>query len=228
MILMFEGAVVFQKLKSLGALKGMGNKIRGVVYVYRSDSWVETTTDNLLPGDIMNLKKTKGEGGEVIPADVLLLNGATVVSEASLTGESIPQMKERISEMSDEPLAIKGKHKSHVRYAGTTMLQAKSGEDSDYPLIPNSPDSGCVCFVLRTGFTSAQGKLVRVIEGSQEKVKGSEVRTKRRSRNERESPSAELQLTLLPSSSFLVSFHPSPAGRNRSPPSPPEGMGEQG
>jgi manganese-transporting P-type ATPase len=176
MILMFEGTVVFQKLKSLGALKGMGNKIRGV-YVYRSDSWVETTTDNLLPGDIMSLKKAKGEGGEVIPADVLLLNGATVVSEASLTGESIPQMKERISEMSDEPLAIKGKHKSHVMYAGTTMLQAKSGEDSDYPLIPNPPDSGCICFVLRTGFTSAQGKLVRMIEGSQEKVKGSEVRT---------------------------------------------------
>ncbi|GMI34445.1 hypothetical protein TrCOL_g4249, partial [Triparma columacea] len=76
--------------------------------------------------------------------------------------------------MSDEPLAIKGKHKSHVMYAGTTMLQAKSGEDSDFPLIPNPPDSGCVCFVLRTGFTSAQEKLVRMIEGSQEKVKGSE------------------------------------------------------
>jgi cation-transporting ATPase 13A1 len=69
-------------------------------------------------------------------------------------------------------------------YDGTTMLQAKSGEDSDFPLIPNPPYSGCVCFVLRTGFTSAQGKLVRMIEGSQEKVKGSEVRTKRKSRNE--------------------------------------------
>jgi len=176
MILMFEGTVVFQKLKSLGALKGMGNKIRDV-YVYRSSSWVQTTTDNLLPGDIMSLKKEKKEGGDVIPADVLLLNGSTVVSEASLTGESIPQMKERISEMDSESLAIKGKHKNHVMYAGTTMLQAKSGNASDFDLIPNPPDSGCVCFVLRTGFTSAQGKLVRMIEGSQEKVKGSEVET---------------------------------------------------
>jgi cation-transporting ATPase 13A1 len=86
-------------------------------------------------------------------------------------------MKERIAEMGDEALAIKGKHKSHVMYAGTTMLQAQSGEDSDYSLVPNPPDAGCVCFVLRTGFTSAQGKLVRMIEGSQEKVKGSEVET---------------------------------------------------
>ena len=34
MILVFEGTVVFQRLKSLNALKGMGNKIRDV-YVYR-------------------------------------------------------------------------------------------------------------------------------------------------------------------------------------------------
>merc|ERR1712238_468687 len=45
------------------------------------------------------------------------------------------------------------------------------------PSIPNPPDGGCVCFVLRTGFSSAQGKLVRMIEGSQEKVKGHEKET---------------------------------------------------
>ena len=81
MILMFEGTVVFQRLKSLGALKGMGNKVRGV-YVYRAESWAETTTDKLLPSDIVSLKKVKDEGGDVVPADLLLLNGSGVVSEA--------------------------------------------------------------------------------------------------------------------------------------------------
>lgn len=57
------------------------------------------------------------------------------------------------------------------------MLLAKEGEDGALPGIPNPPDGGCACFVLRTGFTSAQGKLVRMIEGSQEKVKGHEVET---------------------------------------------------
>ncbi len=177
MILMFEGTVVFQRLKSLGALKGMGNKIRDV-YVFREGNWTLTTTNMLLPGDIMSLTKTKEQGEDVVPADVLLLNGSSVVSEASLTGESVPQMKERIADLSDDDnLAIKTKHKSHVLYAGTTMLQVKAGADDVLEAIGNPPDGGCICFVLRTGFTSAQGKLVRMIEGSQDKVKGHEVET---------------------------------------------------
>ena len=43
--------------------------------------------------------------------------------------------------------------------------------------VDNPPDNGCICFVLRTGFSSAQGKLVRMIEGSQENVKGHEKET---------------------------------------------------
>ena len=112
----------------------------------------------------------------MVPADIILLNGSTVVSEASLTGESVPQMKEKISEMNSvDELAIKGKHKNHIMYAGTTILQAKAGDSSGVCTLPNAPDDGCVCFVLRTGFTSAQGKLVRMIEGSQDKVKGHEI-----------------------------------------------------
>merc|ERR1712127_278426 len=46
-----------------------------------------------------------------------------------------------------------------------------------YPHLPPPPDNGCTAFVLRTGFLSSQGKLVRMIEGSQEKVKGHERET---------------------------------------------------
>jgi cation-transporting ATPase 13A1 len=204
MILMFEATVCFSRLKSLGALRGMGNKARPV-WVHRVDRWCQVETTELLPGDIMSLTRVKphfaknddktkkrmnkveDEGGDIVPADLLLLRGSTVVNEASLTGESVPQMKEGLMEMEDgEHLSMKVKHKNSVAYAGTKMLQCKGAAEveaqtgfskSSYANIPMPPDNGCICFVLRTGFSSAQGKLVRMIEGSQEKVKGHEKET---------------------------------------------------
>ena len=222
MILTFEATVVFSRIKSLSALRGMGNTARKI-RVFREGVWTKAWTTELLPGDIMSLtrsvkKKMKTDGaavvdpksdssedGDVVPADVLVLRGSTVVNEASLTGESVPQMKEGISELVEgEHLDMKTRHKTHVLYAGTKILQCKgveaieveeaSSEEEEtedgnkeakssstyhhkYGDIPNPPDGGCICFVLRTGFSSAQGKLVRMIEGSQEKVKGHERET---------------------------------------------------
>eukprot|EP00986_Skeletonema_menzelii_P014146 scaffold8992_cov144-Skeletonema_menzelii.AAC.2 len=219
MILTFEATVVFSRIKSLGALRGMGNTARKI-RVFREGVWTKIWTTELLPGDILSLtrsvkkknsteavvdpktdKSESSEDGDVVPADVLVLRGSTVVNEASLTGESVPQMKEGISELVEgENLDMKTRHKTHVLYAGTKILQCKgvevvqeeeasSEEDEDgknvvpttsnhtYGDIPNPPDGGCICFVLRTGFSSAQGKLVRMIEGSQEKVKGHEKET---------------------------------------------------
>ena len=166
---------------------------------------MKTTSDSLVPGDIISVIKEKGDGGDMVCADVVLLRGSAVVSEASLTGESVPQMKEGLVELNEFALNIKAKHKNHVMYAGTKMLQVKgensrkegdddyvdvaadaadvdaaaafaaaadAAADADADVIPTAPDGGCVCFVLRTGFLSAQGKLVRMIESSQEKVKG--------------------------------------------------------
>lgn len=186
MVLMFEGTVVLQRLQSMKALRGMGNPSR-LVYVFRSNRWERVDTTALLPGDILSLTRVKPEkankateGGDIVPADLLLLRGSAVVNEASLTGESVPQMKEGLVDSeAGEHLSMKNKHKMNVAYAGTKMLQCKGDDGSSqlYPRIPVPPDNGCVCFVLRTGFASAQGKLVRMIEGSQEKVKGHERET---------------------------------------------------
>uniref|UniRef100_A0A7S4HIT1 P-type ATPase A domain-containing protein n=1 Tax=Odontella aurita TaxID=265563 RepID=A0A7S4HIT1_9STRA len=216
MILMFEGTVVFSRIKCMSALRGMGNKPRPVL-VYRMGRWQSILSFDLLPGDVMSLtrhrppaakgdksdvadKKVKqeDEGGDIVSADVLLLRGSCVVNEASLTGESVPQMKEGLHEIVEgEDLSMKTTHKGHVLYAGTKILQCKgidvveaeeASSDEDvsgdaakeskvYGDIPKPHDGGCLCFVLRTGFSSGQGKLVRMIEGSQEKVKGHEKET---------------------------------------------------
>jgi cation-transporting ATPase 13A1 len=150
----------------------MGNK-KGNVNVYRKGEWVEISSDKLLPGDIYELAKTEEETS--VPCDGLLLNGSAVMNEASLTGESTPQMKEAISvdeNNAHEALDMNNRHKVHVLYAGTTLLQHtddKMSTDNDARSL-KPPRRGVVCFALRTGFQSAQGKLVRMIEYSNEQV----------------------------------------------------------
>jgi cation-transporting ATPase 13A1 len=58
--------------------------------------WVQITSEDLVPGDVFSLRN---EGNEEVsvPCDILLLHGAAVLNEASLTGESTPQMKEGVT-----------------------------------------------------------------------------------------------------------------------------------
>ena len=99
------------------------------------------------------------------------------MNEASLTGESVPQMKDRLaaegssSDSKDKTLDLQGRDRVHVMFAGTTLVTAKQGENSSSNTgVPNTPDGGCLCYVLRSGFLSAQGELMMMIEFSQQKV----------------------------------------------------------
>jgi cation-transporting ATPase 13A1 len=127
----------------------------------------------------------------------VLLRGGAVVNESTLTGESVPQLKDPIAvdaACSDEPLDIKSKHRVHTLYSGTQLMQSTAANagastagasaiTSDAPDAPDAggamvnvadvpppPDGGCVCFVLSTAFSSSQGELMRMIEFSTAKV----------------------------------------------------------
>lgn len=122
-----------------------------------------------------------------IPADILLFNGSCIVNEAMLSGESTPLLKESIQFLEgNEPLDIDGVHKNAVLFSGTKVLQATlSGliqllmrkpclipllfQAQYEPPIP-TPDGGCLGVVLRTGFGTAQGQLIRTMIFSTERV----------------------------------------------------------
>ena len=93
-----------------------------------------------------------------------------------LTGESVPQVKEAVDGggyREDERLDLEDSaHKRHVIFGGTVVVDHKTfSNDSSscktssyHPSIPSpAPDGGCLCYVLRTGFSTSQGSLLRTM-----------------------------------------------------------------
>jgi len=120
--------------------------------------------------------------GCTIPADLLLLNGRAVVNEAMLTGESVPQVKESIEVGQEDQgkseqrldLSDGSTHKRSVLFGGTVLMDHHSSSEDDEEEtsttqnattsnIPTPPNQGLVCFVLRTGFDTIQGSLLRTL-----------------------------------------------------------------
>ncbi|CAC9696051.1 cation transporting ATPase, putative [Plasmodium sp. DRC-Itaito] len=68
-------------------------------------------------------------------------------------------------------LDIKNKHKKHIVYAGTNILMTKN-ENNKFNG-KKLPVNGCLGIVLRSGFSTYQGKLVRTIINTSEKINSS-------------------------------------------------------
>jgi cation-transporting ATPase 13A1 len=84
-----------------------------------------------------------------------------------LTGESVPQVKESISGDNndnngrDEILDLSMGHKRSVLFGGTVLMDHHAEDGMFNDAIPTPPNKGLVCFVLRTGFDTVQGSLLR-------------------------------------------------------------------
>ncbi|XP_074690025.1 polyamine-transporting ATPase 13A3 isoform X2 [Strix aluco] len=114
----------------------------------------EILSTNLVPGDIMLIPSN----GTIMPCDAVLLSGTCIVNESMLTGESVPVTKINLPNPSEYPKAMGDEiyspevHKRHTLFCGTNVIQTRfyTGE-----LVK--------ALVVRTGFSTAKGQLVRSI-----------------------------------------------------------------
>ncbi|NWH81914.1 AT134 ATPase, partial [Piaya cayana] len=115
------------------------------------EGFQELESRHLVPGDMLVLK----EGKTLLPCDAILIGGQCIVNESMLTGESIPVTKTRLPQADNfKPWRIHcaEDYKKHVLFCGTEVIQTKAD------------DGGVVkAVVLRTGFNTAKGDLVRSI-----------------------------------------------------------------
>ena len=114
---------------------------------------------------------------DVIPVDALLVAGSCITDEAVLTGESTPQWKEPIAggklrtEDAYKPLDVT-RDKLHVLFGGTKVRSVAPCADAlpNGVALPQDGPGGAPAVVLRTGFETAQGRLMRTILLSQERL----------------------------------------------------------
>lgn len=179
-LLMFaESTVVFQRKKNMERLRSM--RIHPYdLHVLRKGEWKLISSEHLLPGDICLLnikpktkedkdkkdkkdKKDEKEQKTYIPCDILVLHGNGIVDESILTGESVPQVKESITYRdSNEKLDVLDKHKMHILNGGTELVQTYAMPDLPKH-IPPPPSEGIIGYVIRNGFATKKGKLMRTI-----------------------------------------------------------------
>ncbi|XP_022718455.1 probable manganese-transporting ATPase PDR2 isoform X5 [Durio zibethinus] len=167
MLFMFESTMAKSRLKTLSELRRVRVDSQTLM-VHRCGKWVKLSGTDLLPGDVVSIGRSTGQNGEdkSVPADMLILAGSAIVNEAILTGESTPQWKVSITGMGIEEKLSAKRDKNHILFGGTKILQHTA--DKSFPL--KTPDGGCLAVVLRTGFETSQGKLMRTILFSTERV----------------------------------------------------------
>ncbi len=173
MLVAFESTVVWQRQRTLNEFRGMSIKPYDM-WVYRLGKWTEVQSDKLLPGDLVSVSRTKEDSG--VACDMLLVEGTAIVNEAMLSGESTPLLKDSIQlrpgEASIEPEAL---DKNAFLWGGTKVLQITHGnpEEGNQKVasgVPTPPDNGAMAVVIKTGFETSQGSLVRTMIYSTERV----------------------------------------------------------
>ena len=109
------------------------------------------SSTELVPGDYIDIANL-----HTVPCDAVLVSGDCILNESMLTGESVPVSKMPVTDivlrkMNLSTATIPAEISKHFLFMGTKVVRVRSGNN----ITP------ATAMVVRTGFNSAKGALVR-------------------------------------------------------------------
>ncbi|OLN95427.1 putative cation-transporting ATPase [Colletotrichum chlorophyti] len=127
------------------------------VRVLRNGFWRYVSSSELVPGDVYEVSDP---GLSQFPSDGLLLSGDCIVNESMLTGESVPVSKTSATDetMYNLDLAaptVSPEIAKHFLFCGTKIIRARRPQED------RDGDAVALALVVRTGFSTTKGSLVR-------------------------------------------------------------------
>ncbi|XP_071146696.1 polyamine-transporting ATPase 13A3-like isoform X3 [Mytilus edulis] len=111
-------------------------------------AYEDVPVSHLVPGDLISIP----HNGCTMTCDAVLTAGTCIVNESMLTGESVPVTKTQLSHQEDSEVYSADLHKRHTLFSGTKVLQTRYYGHAKVTAV-----------VVRTGFKTAKGELVRGI-----------------------------------------------------------------
>ncbi|KAK2749170.1 hypothetical protein FQN57_006785 [Myotisia sp. PD_48] len=127
------------------------------VRVLRSGFWTTLRSRELVPGDVYEVSDPSLTQ---VPCDCLLLAGDCIMNESMLTGESVPVSKFPATDDSLMQLDLTATSMApavarNFLFCGTKIIRARRPQD------PEDEEAAALAMVVRTGFNTTKGALVR-------------------------------------------------------------------
>ncbi|KAI9334837.1 hypothetical protein DFJ73DRAFT_799020 [Zopfochytrium polystomum] len=122
----------------------------GSTRVLRDGTWSLETSENVVPGDIIQVTASSEH---VLTVDAVLIEGGAVCDESSLTGEALPVVKAAIRDDTPDAVCTPGTTKNSALFAGCHILEVQ----------PTASDRPVLAVVTATGAQTSKGRLVKDI-----------------------------------------------------------------